>query len=74
MFLDLGERYLVRPETIKQGKMLGRGGFGFVFEGTCRYRGNAPLPVALKMLQPVNPGPNSRQSALVAFKVMHTIY
>lgn len=70
VFLDLGDRYLVRPEVIKQGKLLGRGGFGFVFQGSCRNRLNGgPMDVALKMLQPVDPGPNARQSAIVAFKV-----
>ncbi|XP_050691737.1 leucine-rich repeat serine/threonine-protein kinase 1-like isoform X4 [Eriocheir sinensis] len=69
VFLDLGDRYLVRPEVIKQGKLLGRGGFGFVFQGSCRNRLNGgPMDVALKMLQPVDPGPNARQSAIVAFK------
>nr|XP_045599191.1 leucine-rich repeat serine/threonine-protein kinase 1-like isoform X5 [Procambarus clarkii] len=69
VFLDLGDRYLVRPDVIKQGKLLGRGGFGFVFQGTCRNRVNgAPMDVALKMLQPVDPGNNARQSAIVAYK------
>ncbi|KAK8739408.1 hypothetical protein OTU49_003618 [Cherax quadricarinatus] len=69
VFLDLGDRYLVRPEVIKQGKLLGRGGFGFVFQGTCRNRVNGgPMDVALKMLQPVDPGSNARQSAIVAYK------
>ncbi|CAL4058692.1 unnamed protein product, partial [Meganyctiphanes norvegica] len=69
VFLDLGDRYLVRPDSIKQGKLLGRGGFGFVFQGTCRNRTNGgPMDVALKMLQPVDPGPMARQSAIVAYK------
>ncbi|KAK4295198.1 hypothetical protein Pmani_032225 [Petrolisthes manimaculis] len=69
VFLDLGDRYLVRPEVIKQGKLLGRGGFGFVFQGTCRGRvSGAPMDVALKMLQPVDPGTTARQSAIVAYK------
>ncbi|XP_042874450.1 leucine-rich repeat serine/threonine-protein kinase 1-like isoform X4 [Penaeus japonicus] len=69
VFLDLGDRYLVRPELIKQGKLLGRGGFGFVFQGACRNRASgAPMDVALKMLQPVDPGTSARQSAIVAYK------
>lgn len=60
----------MRPEVIKQGKLLGRGGFGFVFQGTCRGRvSGAPMDVALKMLQPVDPGTTARQSAIVAYKV-----
>ena len=70
MFLDLGDRYLVRPDVIKQGKLLGRGGFGFVFQGSCRHRlTGSHLDVALKMLQPVDPGQNARSSAIAAFKV-----
>ncbi|XP_076065875.1 leucine-rich repeat serine/threonine-protein kinase 1-like isoform X3 [Oratosquilla oratoria] len=70
VFLDLGDRFLIRPDVIKQGKLLGRGGFGFVFQGSCRHRGvtGAQTDVALKMLQPVDPGPNARQSAIVAYK------
>ncbi|XP_056637900.1 leucine-rich repeat serine/threonine-protein kinase 1 isoform X1 [Diorhabda sublineata] len=69
MFMDLGERYIIRPENIKKGKLLGRGAFGFVFKGTCKIRGsNATMDVAMKMLQPVQPGPNARQSAIIAYK------
>ncbi|CAH2012003.1 unnamed protein product [Acanthoscelides obtectus] len=69
MFMDLGERYVIRPENIKKGKLLGRGAFGFVFKGTCKVRGsNTMMDVAMKMLQPVQPGPNARQSAVIAFK------
>ena len=75
MFLDLGDRYLVRPDFIKQGKLLGRGGFGFVFQGTCRNRvSGAPMDVALKMLQPVDPGNNANQSAIVAYKVQYLFF
>lgn len=74
VFLDLGDRYLVRPELIKQGKLLGRGGFGFVFQGACRNRASgAPMDVALKMLQPVDPGTSARQSAIVAYKVVMSV-
>ncbi|XP_064112289.1 leucine-rich repeat serine/threonine-protein kinase 1-like isoform X1 [Macrobrachium nipponense] len=73
VFLDLGDRYLVRPDSIKQGKLLGRGGFGFVFQGTCRNRiSGAPMDVALKMLQPVDPGTNANQSAIVAYKALQS--
>ncbi|XP_068220598.1 leucine-rich repeat serine/threonine-protein kinase 1 isoform X12 [Palaemon carinicauda] len=73
VFLDLGDRYLVRPDSIKQGKLLGRGGFGFVFQGTCRNRvSGAPMDVALKMLQPVDPGTIANQSAIVAYKALQS--
>uniref|UniRef100_T1IVJ9 non-specific serine/threonine protein kinase n=1 Tax=Strigamia maritima TaxID=126957 RepID=T1IVJ9_STRMM len=69
VFLDLGERFVVRPETIKRGKMLGRGAFGFVFKATVKHRGsNSFIEVAMKMLQPVDPGFGARQSAAIAFK------
>lgn len=69
VFLDLGERFLVRPENVKRGRLLGRGAFGFVFRGQCRSRGSQALvDVAMKMLQPVQPGPGARQSAVVAWR------
>ncbi|KAF5269398.1 hypothetical protein FQA39_LY18908 [Lamprigera yunnana] len=69
VFLDLGERYLIKSENIKKGHLLGRGAFGFVFKGTCKNRGtNIVIDVAMKMLQPVHPGPNARPSAVVAYK------
>lgn len=70
MFLDLGERYLIRPQNIVRGPLLGRGAFGFVFKGSCKVRGtNTSIDVAMKMLQPVQPGPNASKSAFIAFKV-----
>lgn len=73
IFLDLGESYLIRPEHMQQGRLLGRGAFGFVFKGSCQRPGgvrNASfnVDVAMKMLQPVQPGPNAHQSAVMAFK------
>uniref|UniRef100_A0A1B6DQ53 non-specific serine/threonine protein kinase n=1 Tax=Clastoptera arizonana TaxID=38151 RepID=A0A1B6DQ53_9HEMI len=69
MFLDLGERHLIRLNCISRGKLLGRGAFGFVFKGTCRVRGsNDTIDVAMKMLQPVQPGPNASHSAIIAYK------
>ncbi|KAJ1529280.1 hypothetical protein ONE63_006078 [Megalurothrips usitatus] len=73
MFMDLGESYLIRPENMQQGRLLGRGAFGFVFKGSCQRPGgvrNASyhVDVAMKMLQPVQPGPNAHQSAVMAFK------
>ncbi|XP_069680319.1 leucine-rich repeat serine/threonine-protein kinase 1 isoform X2 [Periplaneta americana] len=69
IFLDLGERHLIRPDNIKKGRLLGRGAFGFVFKGSCKIRGsNTYIDVAMKMLQPVQPGANARQSAVIAYK------
>ena len=70
IFVDLGEKYLIRSENVKRGQLLGRGAFGFVFKGSCRTcAGNSYVDVAMKMLQPVQPGPNARQSAIIAYKV-----
>lgn len=70
MFLDLGERHLIRLNSLVRGRLLGRGAFGFVFKGTCRVRGtNETIQVAMKMLQPVPPGPNASHSAIIAYKV-----
>ncbi|XP_066583862.1 leucine-rich repeat serine/threonine-protein kinase 1 [Prorops nasuta] len=69
IFMDLGTKNLIKSEDIKMGKLLGRGAFGFVFKGTCRLPGTyTRAEVAIKMLQPVPPGPNSKQSAVLAYK------
>ncbi|XP_063987510.1 leucine-rich repeat serine/threonine-protein kinase 1 [Diachasmimorpha longicaudata] len=71
IFMDLGARHLIKSDDIKRGRMLGRGAFGFVFKGTCKVssgtRGET-MDVAMKMLQPVPPGPNSKPSAVLAYK------
>ncbi|KAL3278816.1 hypothetical protein HHI36_016337 [Cryptolaemus montrouzieri] len=69
VFMDLGERYMIKSENIKKGRLLGRGAFGFVFVGNCKLRGsNNIVDVAMKMLQPVQPDSNARQSAITAYK------
>ena len=73
VFLDLGERLIMSPEGIKRGSLIGRGAFGFVFGATCRNRaGQGFRDVAIKMLQPVNPGPRARQSSQSAYKAALT--
>uniref|UniRef100_A0A8D8E4R7 non-specific serine/threonine protein kinase n=3 Tax=Culex pipiens TaxID=7175 RepID=A0A8D8E4R7_CULPI len=68
-FMDLSESYLIKSENVNRGPLLGRGAFGFVFKATCKTRGSkAVIPVAMKMLQPVAPGPRARQSAIIAYK------
>lgn len=69
IFMDLGAKHLIKPDDIKRGRMLGRGAFGFVFKGNCKLPGSTiKMDVAMKMLQPVPPGPNSRPSAVLAYK------
>ncbi|KAG7189414.1 hypothetical protein KM043_017118 [Ampulex compressa] len=69
IFMDLGAKHLIKSDDIKRGKLLGRGAFGFVFKGVCRLPGtHTKADVAIKMLQPVPPGSNSKQSAILAYK------
>lgn len=69
IFMDLGVKHVIKSEDLKRGKLLGRGAFGFVFRGSCRLPGtHVRADVAIKMLQPVSPGPNSKQSAVLAYK------
>ncbi|XP_022171675.1 leucine-rich repeat serine/threonine-protein kinase 1 isoform X1 [Myzus persicae] len=69
VFLDLGEELVINDQDIIRGKLLGRGAFGFVFKGVCKGKkpGNS-IQIAIKMLQPVPPGPNASQSAVIAYK------
>ncbi|CRK89702.1 CLUMA_CG003464, isoform A [Clunio marinus] len=69
-FLDLSDANLIKPEDISRGQLLGRGAFGFVFKATYKMRGSNRhlVPVAMKMLQPVAPGPRANQSAIIAYK------
>lgn len=68
-FLDLSENYIIKPEDVTKGPLLGRGAFGFVFKATCKTKGSRKvIDVAMKMLQPVAPGSRARQSAIIAFK------
>ena len=70
VFLDLGQHYLIKPSDIHRGKMLGRGAFGFVFRAHIKSKGsNAVTEVAMKMLQPVDPGHGARKSDNQAYKM-----
>lgn len=64
MFLELDAHSLILPESVKRGKMLGRGAFGFVFKASIRSRESSRsyVDVALKMLQPVDPGFGAKAS------------
>ena len=69
VFLDLDDRLRIQNETIKRGGLIGRGAFGFVYEAVCRTRGQTgPRNVALKMLQPINPGLNADEGTSHIFK------
>ena len=66
-FLDLSENLFLNQNSIKKGKLMGRGAFGFVFDGFVK-RNEAFSEVALKILEPVEPGPTARASAKNAFE------
>ena len=69
VFLDLDDRLRIQNETIKRGGLIGRGAFGFVYEAVCRTRGQTgPRNVALKMLQPINPGLNADEGTVTLFR------
>ncbi|KAI1294731.1 Leucine-rich repeat serine/threonine-protein kinase 1 [Halotydeus destructor] len=69
VFGDLGDNLIIKPEVIRRGKMLGRGAFGFVFRATLKSRTAILNEVAMKMLQPVEPGQGAKQSDNVAYKL-----
>lgn len=75
VFVDLGQHYLIKADLLRRGKMLGRGAFGFVFRATIRGKGtssNCVSEVAMKMLQPVDPGTGAKKSDNVAYKVAYS--
>lgn len=37
VFLDISRDYLVQPESVKRGKLIGRGAFGFVFKSAVKF-------------------------------------
>lgn len=69
MFMDIGERNIVNGQNIKRGGLLGRGAFGFVYRATANINGNPNAEVAVKMLQPIDPGHEARSSVIQIYKV-----
>ncbi|XP_017968519.1 leucine-rich repeat serine/threonine-protein kinase 1 isoform X2 [Drosophila navojoa] len=70
IFADIPDKHTIATECIVKGSLLGRGAFGFVFKASCKLRGTRVFrPVAMKMLQPVQPGARAKESALMAYKV-----
>ncbi|CAD6186430.1 unnamed protein product [Caenorhabditis auriculariae] len=68
VFADIECSLLVPADQLRRGRMLGRGAFGFVFRATVRLQNGELCEVAQKMLEPVDPGPGGRPSALAAYK------
>lgn len=62
VFLDLNPENVIDATEIIKGNMIGRGAFGFVFKATLhRPTDDEPKSVAMKMLQPVQPGIRTRK-------------
>lgn len=74
MFMDIGERNIVSGQNLKRGTLLGRGAFGFVYRATANINGNPNAEVAVKMLQPIDPGLEARPSVIQIYKVILTFY
>lgn len=56
MFLDLNGENVIDVSEIAKGNLIGRGAFGFVFKAMLHKPPDEPRLVAMKMLQPVQPG------------------
>uniref|UniRef100_A0AC35F4B2 Non-specific serine/threonine protein kinase n=1 Tax=Panagrolaimus sp. PS1159 TaxID=55785 RepID=A0AC35F4B2_9BILA len=68
-FKDLPNDLVLNDDGIKRGKLMGRGAFGFVFSGFVRKKANEAFnEVALKVLEPVEPGTSAKGSAQAAFE------
>uniref|UniRef100_A0A915AF19 non-specific serine/threonine protein kinase n=1 Tax=Parascaris univalens TaxID=6257 RepID=A0A915AF19_PARUN len=72
VFLDISRDYLIAPEAVKRGKMIGRGAFGFVFKATVKTTDQGVQDAALKMLEPVEPGMGARATSISAYKAART--
>lgn len=78
VFDDLPESLKIDHSHIERCKLIGRGALGFVFKGSLNSAypldqlGQANQEVALKLLQPVEPGPEANQTDLVAYNSAKT--
>ncbi|EFO25986.1 TKL/LRRK protein kinase [Loa loa] len=72
VFLDINEDYLIQPTSVKRGKLIGHGAFGFVFKAAIRFSDANVQVAALKMLEPVEPGLGARTSSVSAYKAAYT--
>ncbi|KAI1713552.1 protein tyrosine kinase domain-containing protein [Ditylenchus destructor] len=66
VFADLvSTDFVVSPENIRRGKLVGRGAFGFVFNGFTKQKNEILTEVALKVLEPIDPGQLSTSTNLI---------
>lgn len=77
VFEDVPREYKISSDQIERCKLIGRGTFGFVFRGSFRNLNhgtgvNVNQEVALKVLQPVDPGPDSDNADMMAYKLIKT--
>lgn len=78
VFNDVPEALKIDNDQIERCKLIGRGALGFVFKGSLHSTyplnqlGQGNQEVALKLLQPVDPGPEADQTDLAAFKSAKT--
>ncbi|EYB82696.1 hypothetical protein Y032_0353g3295 [Ancylostoma ceylanicum] len=68
VFVDIESSLVIAADQMRRGRLLGRGAFGFVFRATVKLQSGELCEVAQKMLEPVDPGPGARPSAVAAFK------
>lgn len=60
--MDLNPENVIEASEITKGNLLGRGAFGFVFKATLKKASDEEgKSVAMKMLQPVQPGIRTRK-------------
>uniref|UniRef100_A0A8R1XUT2 non-specific serine/threonine protein kinase n=1 Tax=Onchocerca volvulus TaxID=6282 RepID=A0A8R1XUT2_ONCVO len=72
VFLDISGDYLIQPTSVKRGKLIGHGAFGFVFKAALKISDTNVQDAALKMLEPVEPGLGARASSVSAYKAAYT--
>ncbi|WKX90323.1 hypothetical protein Q1695_009287 [Nippostrongylus brasiliensis] len=68
VFVDIESSLVIGSDQLRRGRLLGRGAFGFVFRATVKLQSGELCEIAQKMLEPVDPGPGARPSALAAYK------
>lgn len=75
MFEDVATEYRIVGEQIERCKLIGRGTFGFVYRGSLVKLGDMPdsrcnREVALKLLQPYDPGSDAEHSDILAYRMI----
>lgn len=76
IFCDLTSNFVFNPDSIKRTKLLGRGSFGFVYFALLeidkgdknKSKDKKIIEVALKTLQPVEPGQGAKNSDNAVYK------